>query len=88
VFVNGYVTPSSTIPRSIINACSELALKAAAGELLSDSKQQKIRTKIDVLEVEYDKYSPQSPRFLMIESMLRPFLNNAAAAGIVHGLVR
>jgi hypothetical protein len=86
VFVNGYVTPSSTIPRAIVNACSELALKAAAGELLADTTQQKIRTKVDVLEVEYDKYSPQSPKFLMIESMLRPYLCNTSS--IEHGLVR
>lgn len=73
VFVNGFVTLSSSIPRAVINACSELALRAAAGELLSDSTQQKTRTKVDVLEVEFDKYSPQSTQYLAITALLAPY---------------
>ena len=75
VFVNGFVTLSSSIPRAVINACSELALRAAAGELLSDSTQQKTRTKVDVIEVEFDKYSPQSTQYLAITAMLQPYFD-------------
>jgi hypothetical protein len=73
VFVNGYVTSSSAVPRAVINACSELALRASAGELLSDSTQQKTRTKVDVIEVEFDKYSPASTQYLAITALLTPY---------------
>lgn len=86
VFINGYVMLSSSIPRAIINACSELALRAAGGELLSDSTQQKTRTKVDVLEVEFDKYSPQSTQYLAITAMLAPYFE--LASGIERKVAR
>jgi hypothetical protein len=79
VFVNGYVTSSSAVPRAIVNACSELALRAAAGELLSDSTQQKTRTKVGDIEVEFDKYSPQSAQYLAITAMLQPYFELASS---------
>jgi hypothetical protein len=82
VFVNGFVILSSSIPRAVINACSELALRAAAGELLSDSTQQKTRTKVDVLEVEFDKYSPQSTQYLAITAMLAPYFESGSGVEV------
>ena len=82
VFVNGFVTLSSSIPRAVINACSELALRAAAGELLSDSTQQKTRTKVDVLEVEFDKYSPQSTQYLAITALLAPYFESGSGVEV------
>lgn len=82
VFVNGFVTLSSSIPRAVINACSELALRAAAGELLSDSTQQKTRTKVDVLEVEFDKYSPQSKQYLAITALLAPYFESGSGVEV------
>lgn len=78
VFVNGFVVLSSSVPKPVINACAELALRAAAGELLSDSTQQKTRTKVDVIEVEYDKYSPQSTQYLAITAMLAPYFESGS----------
>ena len=86
VFVNGYVTSSSAVPRAIINACSELALRAAAGELLADATQQKTRTKVDVIEVEFDKYSPQSTQYLAITAMLQPYFD--LSSGLERKVVR
>jgi hypothetical protein len=82
VFVNGFVTLSSSVPRAVINACSELALRAAAGELLSDSTQQKTRTKVDVLEVEFDKYSPQSKQYLAITALLAPYFESGSGVEV------
>ena len=82
VFVNGFVTLSSSVPRAVINACSELALRAAAGELLSDSTQQKTRTKVDVLEVEFDKYSPQSVQYLSITALLAPYFESGSGVEV------
>ena len=86
VFVNGYVTSSSAVPKLVIAACAELALRAAAGELLSDSTQQKTRTKVDVIEVEYDKYSPQSTQYLAITAMLQPYFD--LSSGLERKVVR
>ena len=79
VFVNGYVTSSSAVPKPVIAACAELALRASAGELLSDSTQQKTRTKVDVIEVEFDKYSPASTQYLAITAMLQPYFDLASS---------
>lgn len=82
VFVNGFVVLSSSVPKPVINACAELALRAAAGELLSDSTQQKTRTKVDVIEVEYDKYSPQSTQYLAITAMLAPYFESGSGVEV------
>ena len=86
VFVNGFVQSSSTIPKAVQRACAELALRAAAGELLSDTTQQKTRTKVGEIEVEFDKYSPQSPQFLAITALLQPYFEQSA--GIAHKVIR
>ena len=86
VFVNGYVTSSSAVPKPVIAACAELALRAAAGELLSDSTQQKTRTKVDVIEVEFDKYSPASTQYLAITAMLQPYFD--LSSGLERKVVR
>ena len=86
VFVNGYVTSSSAVPKPVIAACAELALRAAAGEVLSDSTQQKTRTKVDVIEVEYDKYSPASTQYLAITAMLQPYFD--LASGLERKIIR
>jgi len=86
VFVNGYVTSSSAVPRPVINACSELALKAAAGELLSDSTQQKTRTKVGDIEVEFDKYSPASTQYLAIAASLAPYFE--LSSGLERKVIR
>jgi hypothetical protein len=79
VFVNGYVTSSSAVPKPVVNACAELALRAAAGELLSDSTQQKTRTKVGDIEVEFDKYSPASTQYLAITASLAPYFELASS---------
>lgn len=79
VLTNGYVLASNAIPTLLINATCELALKAAQGELLSDLERGVIREKVGVLEIEYDKYSPQSKRYTAIDAMLRPLLANQSS---------
>lgn len=82
VFVNGFVVLSSSVPKPVINACAELALRAAAGELLNDLTQQKTRTKVDVIEVEYDKYSPQSTQYLAVTAMLAPYFESGSGVEV------
>ena len=61
------------MPASVKNACAELALKAYTAILMQDLTQGVIREKVDVIEVEYDKFSPQQTRYEQIDSMLSVF---------------
>ena len=72
--------PNDQVPREVKEACAELAWRAAAGELSPDLSQGVIREKVDVLEVEYDKYSPQSPRYKVVDMLLAPFLTGYVGA--------
>jgi hypothetical protein len=86
--IGGYLYyPSNEVPREVKNACSELALKASSDELAPDLTQGVIREKIDVLEVEYDKYSPQYTRYRAIDNILSP-LFSALTGGANRGVVR
>jgi hypothetical protein len=75
--------PDDEVPTEVKNACAELALKAASGELLPDLTQGVVREKVDVLEVEYDKYSPQSPRYTAIDRLLAQFLSGSSVSRTV-----
>lgn len=79
--MNGYVViggdfyyPSNVVPVEVKNAACEAALSTLTGSLLAEQGQGVIREKVDVLEVEYDKYSPQRRRFPVIDGLLRPFI--------------
>jgi hypothetical protein len=61
------------VPTTVKNACAELALKSYTTILMQDLTQGVIREKVDVIEVEYDKYSPQQTRYAQIDAMLSVF---------------
>jgi len=61
------------VPTIVKNACAELALKSYTAILMQDLTQGVIREKVDVIEVEYDKYSPQQTRYAQIDAMLSVF---------------
>lgn len=86
VYVNGYALPSDSIHKSLVNATAEMALRAAAGELMSDLDQGVLSEKIDVLEVTYDKYSSRHKVYSAVASMLKPLLKNTSS--ISASLVR
>jgi len=75
------------VPVEVQRACAELALKQSTGQLAPDLTQGVIRQKVDVIEVEYDKASPQYTRYRAIDAMLKPYLN-ASSSGPCMGLVR
>jgi hypothetical protein len=77
--------PNDEVPTEVKNACAELALKASADELSPDLTQGVVMEKVDVLQVEYDKYSPQSPRYVAIDRLLSPFISGSSAS---HSVVR
>ena len=61
------------VPTIVKNACAELALKSYTAILMQDLTQGIIREKVDVIEVEYDKFSPQQTRYEQIDAMLSVF---------------
>lgn len=83
--VDGYDIPSTIVPADIANACADLALKAAAGDLAADESRAVIREKVGPLETEYSPHSPQATRYVAIDRALSPYLK---AGGNVAFLVR
>lgn len=68
-----------SIPADIANACADLALKAAAGDLNADLERAIIRDKTGPLETEYSPHSPQSVRYRSIDMALAPYLTGGGA---------
>lgn len=91
-FLNGavseypYLMASNIVPTEVKNACAELALKSSTETLSPDLTRGVLREKVDVLEVEYDKYSPEYTRYTAIENMIKPLFANQSSANV--GLVR
>lgn len=69
-----FLVPDTIVPVEVKNACSELALRASAGDLAPDIGQNVVSEKIDTIEVVYDKYSPAFVVFRSIDNMLAPYL--------------
>lgn len=86
VVARGFSIPADAIPAEVKNACAELAFKAAGGDLAPDIGQRAVREKVDVIEVEYDRYSPQFTQFRAVDNMLAPFLSDLG--GAVRRVVR
>lgn len=75
VVVDEFIYIATTIvPPEVKNACIDLALKAAAGDLVPDLERGVVREKVGPIETEYDRASPQSTRRPAIEMTLAPFL--------------
>ena len=75
------------VPVTVKNACAELALKAYTAILMQDLTQGVIREKVDVIEVEYDKFSPQQTRYEQIDAMLSVFFKQQGS-NMSRSLVR
>lgn len=79
VWVDGYPVSPSIVPADIANACADLALKAAAGDLNADLTRGVVREKVGPLETEYDRNSPQSVRYRAIDMALSAYLKGSSA---------
>lgn len=65
----------NVIPAQLVNACAELALRAAAADLAPDLKIRKDRVVIGPITTEFNRYSPQFVRYRAIDNMLAPFVS-------------
>lgn len=78
---------SDTVPILVVNACIEIAFKAAQGDLSPDIAQRVIREKVDVLEVQYSDHGPQYTTYRAIDNMLSAFMGGGSF-GAFHKVVR
>jgi hypothetical protein len=71
---NGGYWSSDAVPQPVKNACMELAVKAAQGDLAPDLGRVEKRTKVGEIEVEYADDGRQSTVYRSINMMLNQFL--------------
>lgn len=84
VVVDGYDVAANEVPTAIANACSDLALVAASGDLNPALERAVIREKVGPLETEYAEHSPQAKRYRAINMALSPYLiGGGASASLV-----
>lgn len=83
-YAHGFAIAISVVPDAVQNACAELALKAAAGELLSDRKRAKVRVKVDVIETEYDRFASHATKYEAVEAMLNPYFKNVSGVEMIR----
>jgi phage-related baseplate assembly protein len=74
VYVDGFSIASTTVPVDVANACIDLALKAAAGDLAPDIERAIIREKVGPLETEWSPHASQVVQYRAINMTLAPYL--------------
>lgn len=74
VSTDGFTIESTIVPTEVVNACIDLALKAAAGDLNADLTRAIIREKVGPLETEYSAHGAEQTRYRSIDMALAPFL--------------
>ncbi len=74
VCADGYPVDSTVVPDAVVNACIDLAFKAAAGDLNPDLTKTIVREKVGPLETEYSPHSPDATRYRSIDQALEPYL--------------
>lgn len=75
-----YIVPSNIVPVQVATACAILALKVATqpgNDLSPDLDQRTISEKVGVIQVDYDKMSPQYRRFRNVDLMLNIYLDGS-----------
>ena len=85
--ITAHLIPNNVVPLEVKKACAEYALKALSGDLFADLTQGVTSEKVDKIQVDYDKFSPQSVRYVSIEAMLAPFFKTSNSQ-LMRGLTR
>lgn len=66
----------SIVPRRVKNACIELALKSASGELVSDLGRETLSETVDVISVTYAQGAPRQTQYAAVDAWLKPLLSS------------
>jgi hypothetical protein len=72
------------VPVDVVNACIDLAAKAATITLTPDQGPQVIRKKIGPLETEYAPYGQTTTEFTAVDLLLAPYLRGDGNQAILE----
>jgi hypothetical protein len=77
--VAAYV-PYNTVPAQVVQACAELALRAAAGELAPDLERTVAEKTTGPIRTVYASGAPEYVRFRAVDLLLRPLLESGGTS--------
>ena len=86
--VDGISVDDDIVPTPIKNACAELALKVASGDLYADQARGTISETVGPISVTYDINSPQRVRYSFVEAGIAPFLSATGSNSAMMTLKR
>ena len=75
--------PWNVVPTEVRNACAELALRAAAGDLSPDLERTIQQETVGPITTIYSEGAPESPRFRAVDRMLAPYLSGFGMSGMM-----
>lgn len=76
--------PSNQVPQEVVNACIDLALKAATSTLAPDLGRAVRRRKVGPIDTEYEPGASQVTQYRAIDLALAPFLRNASGGAMMR----
>lgn len=76
--------PSDSIPREVVQANAELALRAAAGELIEDLEPPVASESVGPVSTTYFQGASREKKFPAIDRMLAPLLRGAGGIKLVR----
>lgn len=79
-----YYVPSTVIPLELQYVVAELALFAVAGPLNPNLAQNIVSKSVGSLKIDYDTYSPQSPRYPIVTGYLKIFIMAGTGSGMMR----
>jgi hypothetical protein len=87
VVVDGFPVLSTVVPTDVVNACIDLAVRAAGGtELMPDLERAIKQDTVGPLTTIYEDGSPERPRYTAVDGMLAPYLCGSGTSGrLVRG---
>lgn len=71
---------SNVVPRRVKNACIELALRAAAGELVNDLGRETVSESVDVISVTYAQGGKRQTTYASVDAWLAPLLGGGGSS--------
>lgn len=86
--VDGVYVDDDIVPTPIKNACAELALKVASGDLYADQARGTVSETVGPISVTYDINSPQRVRYSFVEAVIAPFLSATGSNSAMMTLKR
>lgn len=83
VLLDGELVASNVLPREVVHACAELALKTKDGPLSSDTGRATASESVGEVSVSYFEGQSQQQRYESVEAMLAPLFSSAGSTTVV-----